>query len=700
MVRRRRGRSHRRSESENSDHTTISRMPTSGPTSVPAAGPSGASITSVPSVAKVEGPVKQIAICAIQSSAGSSIAPAAPQTRAPVTANQFIGQAGVTSLGTFMINRFAPEGRQTVLLQPRGATGQPVVVTTSNAPTPIRFIPQHHTIRTIVPAPVSRNNSSVQLVNLSVSNPTANSGHAVSGVKSGSRPFGPFPVESVGLVLQSSAEASVRPIRVQTTVAQGAKTLAARAPQPKVINLTTSGSSGPARHNILLSPAAAASGTKPAILNLNKSGSAVIINPNSGVQLTGATANFHSQHLSNTGKSAVIPINSAVMTIGQLPRHHPVGNVSTAAPFPTSQRIITSNPHLQQHHVVSISAASSLKPSATPTHSSPVKQSVPVPTPASPRPSILSRKRVVPDVRPANQLLTPTKVKAEVLGKIVDGNGEEENHAVADRLSQSTASQESAATPRKKPRKQLLEPYDLSSTNLKLVNSSEQEALRVTDGRGGVAVSEERQAVDQEVEEEDHSETDDASQEDMDCEDEDEDEDDEETFSTPSPPSSRKPRISLFPTHPPNWKALQHHFLRYTDVKPKPEKKLTLSELSNEGLQKKNGWKIHHLATQMEDMSENESELLHRLNIVLTSFENKAATLPLMRQAMCPDSPFLVTLGDKLADLIRGNIQRSSLFQEQMTESKQLLIKLTNDHRERVAKLTKKNINKRTCISK
>lgn len=592
-----------------------------------------------------------------------------------------------------MFNRFSPEGRQTVLLQPRGGVGQPVVVTTSNASAPThRYIqiPQQHTIRTIVPAvtPVSRNNS-IQLMNLSVSNPTANS---VKSTTAG-RPFGSFPVESVGLVLQSPADQSIRPIRVQATAGPAAKTLTARAPQPKVINLTTSGgAAGATRHNILLSPATGGTSAKPAILNLNKSASAVIINPNSAVQLTTGTGNFNSQHLA--AKSAVIPINSAVMTIGQLPRHHPVASVSTAAPFPTTQRIITSNQHLQQHHVVSISAASSLKPCPVPTSGSPVKQSIPVPTPASPRPSILSRKRVVPEVRSANHLLTPTKSRPEVTTKALD-TGDDDSHSALDRLSNAT--QESAATPRKKPRKQLLEPFDLSSTNLKLLNCNDQVPMRETDAPG-VPEEEERLPVDEDMDDEDQEETDDASQEDMDCEDEEEDED--ESFSTPSPPASRKPRISLFPTHPPNWKALQHHFLRYTDVKPKPEKKLTLSELSNEGLQKKNGWKIHHLATQMEDMSENESELLQRLNVVLTSFEEKVAGLPLMRQAICPDSPFLVSLGDKLADLMRGNIQRSSLFQEQMIESKQLLIKLTNDHRERVGKLTKKNINKRTCISK
>ena len=669
-------------------------MPTSGPTTVPPApGPSAAaSLTAISSVAKADTTVKQIAICAIQSP-GSAAAPVAPQTRAPVSSGQLIGSAGAVTQLNYIFNRFAPDGRQAVLLQPRGSAGQPVVVTTSNASTPGRYIqiPQHHTIRSIVPAvpPVSRNNS-IQIMNLSVSNPTPSGTVQHAKAATVSRPFGAFPLE-VGLVLQNPSDQTVRPIRLQTAAGQTVtgKAIAARAPQPKVISLTTTGNSvaAPGRHNILLGTAVAAAGAtgKPAILNQMKSGSAVIINPNSG-QLNSGTGNFNSHPPHHPAKSALIPVNSAIMTIAGGPRHHPI----SAAAFPASQRVVSSH----QQHVVSISGGPAMRSGVLTTSGSPLKQPVPAATPASPRPSILNRKRVVPDVRPANPLLTPTKCKQEaVKAEVTD-----EEPAV-ERVAPLSQDQQ-PATPRKKPRKQLLEPFDLSATHLKLLNCE-------NENRDVRAAAEECEEDDRDREQEhdpdpdqdqDQEETDDASQEEMDC---DEEDDEDESFSTSSPSAGRKPRISLFPCHPPNWKALQHHFLRYTDVKPKAEKKLTLSELSNEGLQKKNGWKIHHLATQMEDMSDNETELLHRLNQCLRSFEQRIAGLPLMRDsALSPDCPFRVSLGDKLADLLRGNIQRSSLFQEQMAESKQLLIKLTNDHRERVGKLTKKNINKRTCISK
>lgn len=54
--------------------------------------------------------------------------------------------------------------------------------------------------------------------------------------------------------------------------------------------------------------------------------------------------------------------------------------------------------------------------------------------------------------------------------------------------------------------------------------------------------------------------------------------------------------------HP--WKSRNNHFLRYSDLRPKEERKPTLSELANQkhALQKLNGWKIYHLNSQMEDM--------------------------------------------------------------------------------------------------
>lgn len=53
-----------------------------------------------------------------------------------------------------------------------------------------------------------------------------------------------------------------------------------------------------------------------------------------------------------------------------------------------------------------------------------------------------------------------------------------------------------------------------------------------------------------------------------------------------------------------NWKAANNHFQRYSDVKPREERRQTVMDLANQPhvAQKVNGWKVHHLTSQMEDL--------------------------------------------------------------------------------------------------
>lgn len=67
----------------------------------------------------------------------------------------------------------------------------------------------------------------------------------------------------------------------------------------------------------------------------------------------------------------------------------------------------------------------------------------------------------------------------------------------------------------------------------------------------------------------------------------------------------RKPAsASLLNSYRQNWKATHNHYLRYSDVRPKDERRPTIMDLANQYrvLHKVNGWKIHHLSTQMEDL--------------------------------------------------------------------------------------------------
>lgn len=72
-----------------------------------------------------------------------------------------------------------------------------------------------------------------------------------------------------------------------------------------------------------------------------------------------------------------------------------------------------------------------------------------------------------------------------------------------------------------------------------------------------------------------------------------------------------KPRTaSLMETYRHTWKAAHNHFLRYSDVKPREERRPTVIDLANQAhvTQKVNGWKIYHLSAQMEDLVSVEDE--------------------------------------------------------------------------------------------
>jgi histone deacetylase complex subunit SAP130 len=66
----------------------------------------------------------------------------------------------------------------------------------------------------------------------------------------------------------------------------------------------------------------------------------------------------------------------------------------------------------------------------------------------------------------------------------------------------------------------------------------------------------------------------------------------------------KRPSISLMNSYRHTWKSRHNHYLRYSDVKPKDERRPTVTDLANQKqvLQKLNGWKIYHLSTQMEDL--------------------------------------------------------------------------------------------------
>ena len=598
---------------------------------------------------------------------------------------------------------------------------------------------------------------------------------------------GPLPIESVSLVMANPNDNSVvnsRSIRLQQTndlkqntnihninkisgprTAVLGSTLMATQPTKMAISIGGSGAQNAtsvpthvARVGIIgqlpINSGTTTTANKSGIINLTKgqfifSNSATAQNLNSGnslgnslgttihnmVNVSGSVASFpttaqtsqttkltvnSSANNAITSRHSIVSTTPFIQNVSNVSQHNvsqhtqPSGRatVHQNASINSSQTPSTTQSHLSLQPTTTVSTASPLRPTilSSPV-GSPVKQSqLQTSTPSSPRPSILIRKRIAND---SHTGLTPTALfKTTVANTTVSGPttpvrptnfGLKQNDStlsqtnletkVNDSLSTldntlglncgptlpTTPNSEGNQTPRKKPRKQLLEPSSLkSSQNIHLLNnSSSKDREVITDKESVVRIN-------------------------------------------------KKPRVSLLSSYNVGWKSLQYHFLRYSDVRPKPEKKLTLSELSNEGMHRRNGWKIHHLATQMEVMSDNEESVYRRLSQFLETFErdvvalsNQCSTTTTNTSINCTNNSnnsnnnnsvcelnsrtvdsALESINEKLNDLIRGNLQRSNLFGEQISDARQLIIKLTNDHKERVGKITKKCANKRTYITK
>jgi len=121
-----------------------------------------------------------------------------------------------------------------------------------------------------------------------------------------------------------------------------------------------------------------------------------------------------------------------------------------------------------------------------------------------------------------------------------------------------------------------------------------------------------------------------------------------------------KPHMSLLNSYRHTWKSRHNHFLRYSDVKSKDERRPTVNELANQKfvLQKINGWKIYHLSASMEDIVDMESELSKRLQDVGRRLE-EAANKEVSKELV------------KVQELIKANIQRSKVIQDQVAEAKE-----------------------------
>ncbi|XP_076331459.1 uncharacterized protein LOC143236789 isoform X1 [Tachypleus tridentatus] len=158
----------------------------------------------------------------------------------------------------------------------------------------------------------------------------------------------------------------------------------------------------------------------------------------------------------------------------------------------------------------------------------------------------------------------------------------------------------------------------------------------------------------------------------------------------------KRPSMSLLSSYRHTWKSRHNHFQRYSDVKPKDEKKTTVNDLANQKgvLQKSNGWKFYHLSAQLEEVVELEVSVYSRISKVLDLLENDPPALKCKPLSSDEDRVM-----NKINDLIKGNLQRSKLLQDQMTEAKQQMLKIL-EHKPSIVEIINKYASKRPLKKK
>ncbi|XP_062130123.1 pneumococcal serine-rich repeat protein isoform X1 [Drosophila sulfurigaster albostrigata] len=149
----------------------------------------------------------------------------------------------------------------------------------------------------------------------------------------------------------------------------------------------------------------------------------------------------------------------------------------------------------------------------------------------------------------------------------------------------------------------------------------------------------------------------------------------------------RRPRnCALLNTYKPTHKLANNHFHRYTDVKPREERRATVIDLANQpNVQGKiSGWKLYHLRSQMEDLNDSEMFSLGQLETMLKELEkdkDKHGDI------------------ERVSELLKGNIQRSKIITDGINEAQNQLMKIF-DHKPHVTDIinrlqSKRNFKKR-----
>ncbi|XP_012150856.2 uncharacterized protein LOC100882641 isoform X2 [Megachile rotundata] len=127
-----------------------------------------------------------------------------------------------------------------------------------------------------------------------------------------------------------------------------------------------------------------------------------------------------------------------------------------------------------------------------------------------------------------------------------------------------------------------------------------------------------------------------------------------------------RPTPSLLgPSWKNRWGSRLHHYRRPSEVRPREERRPTVAEIAQQKhvLQKLNGWKVYHLTAQMEDIADLEKQVHEKLKTTLTMLESQQNVRNRQDDGL-----------ERVNELIKGNMQRSSLISEGMNEARTQLI--------------------------
>ncbi|OQR77603.1 hypothetical protein BIW11_06978 [Tropilaelaps mercedesae] len=160
-------------------------------------------------------------------------------------------------------------------------------------------------------------------------------------------------------------------------------------------------------------------------------------------------------------------------------------------------------------------------------------------------------------------------------------------------------------------------------------------------------------------------------------------------------PQQQRPQLFGVQVQP-NWKARFNHFVHHSDVRSKDDKRPTVNELANQkcAAQRAHGWKLYHIKGQVEEVETIESDVFQRFSKILDAFENSTNHRPSDGSTTSHLSPEDEKMFNKITDLIKGNLQRSKIMQDQVGEVKKQLVKVL-DHKPRVLDVIGKHVSKR-----